>query len=218
MSGLSNFISAARAWDEPVKVQRYLVGLAADFIPFSVGMRQLATLIDPYRREQEIRIQDAKTAIQALTQAAESGIPGASAALLPQRDVWGEPILAHTALGPSQGVDDPVDQEFLRMNKYFPARPEQKIRGVQLTPEQYDDYTRTAGRYSKMLLLQDIQSPGWDQLPDELRISTMRKHLDAARESARQLMMAQYPDIMQKSTAAKAAALGMAPPTIGAAP
>ena len=104
------------------------------------------------------------------------------------------------------------------MNKYFPARPEQKIRGVQLTPEQYDDYTRTAGRYSKMLLLQDIQSPGWDQLPDELRISTMRKHLDAARESARQLMMAQYPDIMQKSTAAKAAALGMAPPTIGAAP
>lgn len=190
MSGLSNFIDAARNWDQ--NGTRYLRNMAADFIPFSVGMKQMATQIDPY-----VRIQN--DTIEAL----KSHIPFASTDLTPRRDVWGEPIISHTSLGPSQAVPDRVDDELIRLNKYYPANAKKSIMGVPLTEGQYDDYVRISGRYSKMQLLHDMNSDYWASADDETKIAMVKADVEAGREQARDAIMGSDPTIWQRATMLK---------------
>lgn len=190
MSGLSNFINAARHWD--TDGEKYLRGLATDFIPFSVGMRQMATLVDPYSRQQ-----------RDLLSAARANVPFVSQQDFPRRDVWGEPIQSHTSLGPSPVVNDPVDQEWLKIGKEFPAPPRRDIRGVKITDQQYDDLSRIGGRYAKMLLEHDISMAGWDQNDPETKLQIMKTDVQTAREAARNAIMAEDPTIWQRATAIK---------------
>lgn len=190
MSGLSKFIDAARHYS--TGGERYLRGLAVDFIPFSVAMRQMTQLTDPYVRQQNN-----------LIDAAKAVTPGLSQDLLPRRNVWGEPILSHTSLGPSEAVDDPVDIELQRLNKYYPAPFRHDINGVKLTDQQYDDFVRIGGRYAKMQLLHDMQSPYWPTMDDESKIEMIKSDISTARDQARTAIMAADPTIWQRATAIK---------------
>lgn len=190
MSGISNFINAVKNWD--TDGERYIRGLATDFIPFSVGMRQMATLTDPYARQQ-----------RTLIEAAKANIPGLSQEDFPRRDVWGEPIQSHTSLGPSPVVNDPVDQEWLKIGREYPAPPRRDIRGVKITDQQYDDLSRIGGRYAKMLLEHDISMAGWDQNDPETKLQIMKTDVQTAREAARNAIMAEDPTIWQRATAIK---------------
>jgi hypothetical protein len=189
--GLSNFIDAARHWDRDG--DRYLRNLPADFIPFSIGLQQITTLSDPYRRE-----------VRSMLDVARAHIPGLSRGLFPVRDIWGEPIESHTALGPSQANHDPATQALLDA-EYYPAKIERKVRGVDLSDQQYDDLARISGRMARMRVNAMVNSPGFAIMPRELRAEQIRQVITNSREAARSMIMMQNPDIIEQATANKIA-------------
>ena len=88
-----------------------------------------------------------------------------------------------------------------------PAWPERKIRGVQLTDSQYDDYARIAGRMAKLQLDRIVPSPGFSQMPETVQREVIQKTISGAREVARTQVMMRNPEIINQATAAKTAAL-----------
>ena len=189
--GLSNFIDAARHWDRDGG--RYLRNLSADFIPFSIGLQQITTLSDPYRRE-----------VRSMLDVARAHIPGLSRGLFPVRDIWGEPIESHTALGPSQANHDPATQALLDA-EYYPAKIERKVRGIDLSDQQYDDLARISGRMARMRVNAMVNSPGFAIMPRELRAEQIRQVITNSREAARSMIMMQNPEIIEQATANKIA-------------
>jgi len=189
--GLSNFIDAARHWDRDGG--RYLRNLGADFIPFSVGLSQVTSLTDPYRRE-----------VRSMLDVARAHIPGMSRGLFPVRDIWGEPIESHTALGPSQANNDPATKALLDAG-YYPGKLERKIRGVELSDQQYDDFTRIGGRMARMRMNALANTPGFAQMPKQVQSEKIKDIIESAREGARSMILMQNPDIIEKANTAKLA-------------
>lgn len=173
---------------------RKLAGTAVPTI-----MAQGARLEDPYLREANSIFE----AIQART-------PGLSAALLPRRDIWGEPIALEGALGPdflspiyeSKIKNDPTNQELLTL-KIWPSKLEKQIRGVELTPDQYDDFQRVAGRFAKFSVDSIVKQPGWGDLPEFARKEIIGRTITNSRETGRQWMLMTYPNILKDATDAK---------------
>ena len=174
----------------------------SSFVPFSVGAAQIARTIDPYTRQ-------ART----ITDAMLRKIPFASESLEPMRDIWGEPlpnktspIPGLTAIYESKINNDPVNQRMVALGM-GPALPERKIRGIPLTDQQYDDYSRIGGRLAKSRLNQIITAPGFAQQPESAQKEIISKTISAAREQARSLIMMQDPTIIQRAIANKTASL-----------
>lgn len=171
-SGVSNFVDAARNWDKP-EGERYVRNMATAFIPFSVGLSQVARLVDPYQRQ-----------VRSIVDAARAKIPEESTELLPRRDVWGNPMPSRLMISPSQITNDPVDQELDRLGKY-PRQPDRKIVGVPLTDQQYDDYSRLAGQQAHMALRAMFASPDWNSVPDGQKIIVIDRAIEKARSDVR---------------------------------
>jgi hypothetical protein len=106
--------------------------------------------------------------------------------------------------------NDPVNRQFQSLG-YVPDYPPETIRGVHLTPEQYDDYVRVAGRLSKIQLDSLVNAPQWNAIPDESKLSLMKATIQKGRDIAQnQIMMKSLGsenDIIRKATDAKAAKL-----------
>jgi hypothetical protein len=91
-----------------------------------------------------------------------------SETLFPRRDVWGEEIPNPQALG-AAGLtaiymtrisNDPVNRAMLDLG-IAPAKVEKKIRNVELTEQEYDDFARLSGRMAKMRLDTIVKSADW---------------------------------------------------------
>jgi hypothetical protein len=179
--------------------------LTAFAVPFSVGMSQIARAVDPYTREARTIVSEAM-----------SKVPWLSQTLLPRRDIWGEPIpnkdvfgvAGLSAIYESRVNNDPVNQALLRLN-IFPSLPERRIRGVMLTDQQYDDYSRVAGRLTKARLNAIVAQPGFTSLPNYAQTQMIENTIRTARESARSLVMMQsvggQNDIVREALATKRA-------------
>lgn len=195
MGGFSNLIEAVKHWD--TKGEQYIRGLSTSFIPGSVGLSQIAKMVDPYQRH-----------ASSITEAAMAKIPWLSRELMPHRDVFGEPMASHTPITVSKVNNDPVIQEMLRM-QVWPHEVGKTIRGVKLTEQQYDDYARIAGKNAKQQLDNLVLRPNWQQIPGHLRRQIMQKTVTGAREQARQTVMQMYAhtpnDIMAQAHATKEA-------------
>jgi hypothetical protein len=195
LSGPSNLITAVQ--DPDRYGQRYIQRFVGTVVP--TGVAQIAQTQDPYLRE-------ARTIIDGI----KARLPGLSQTLLPRRDIWGQPIQLGGGLGPdlvspiyeSRLNNDPVNQTLLRLG-VFPARTPRKIRGVELTDEQYDDFARLAGTTTKMRLDQIVSMPGFASLPDFAQRELVTKTIERARETARSMMMMQNPDIINSAMEAK---------------
>jgi hypothetical protein len=199
-SGLSNFVEAARQYDNPVIAEKYLRGLATDFLPFSVGMSQVARLVDPYARQ-----------VNSFTDAFKNKIPFVSESLLPMRDVWGNPIKSSTILSKSTAVHDPVNDALMALD-FKLAPPQRSITGVRLTPQQYDDYSRIAGRMAHIQLDALVRTPGFQSLIQTqpgVATKTIQGIVKGARERARSMVKMQSVgsenDIVKQATANKMA-------------
>lgn len=124
-------------------------------------------------------------------------------------DVWGQPLPPYGT--PRSWVDDPVNQEASRLGLYL-GFPSQKIRGVQLTGDQYAQYVQTSGRMAHMQLQNLVSSSGWDAVPDAAKLQEMKSVIRDSREASAAAIMLQARgtphDIIQQATAAKAAASG----------
>lgn len=168
---------------------RYIRNQIASFVPNTLA--QSARRQDPYMRE-------TRTVIDAI----KARVPGYSETLPPKIDIWGEPMPNQEALG-GKGVtgiyvkkmnEDPVNKALLALN-ITPGAVDKKIRNVELTPEQYEFYARTAGRMTKMRLDVIVNSPDWQNWPPEAKVSVLQGVISGCRETARGATMAKWPTI-----------------------
>jgi hypothetical protein len=189
MRGITSLIDAARHWDRDGA--KYMRNLSTEFIPFSIGMRQIASLTDPVWRS-----------VRSEMDALRAHIPGMSQSLFPVRDLWGQPMAGGSMMSWSPAVNDPATIA-LQKAEYYPARPERKIRGVELTDQQYDDFTRIAGRDAKMRINAMISNPGFDLIPKQIRQEQLKNAMEGGRDMARTVILMQYPDIMKQALATK---------------
>lgn len=181
----------------------FIKGFIANWLPYSVGMSQVARQIDPYQREtKETDFWDG------LSDTIKAKTPFLSQDLMPRRDMFGEAI---PQSGTLQTYDsDPVVEEMDALG-FGIGRPERKIRGIPLTNEQYDDFSRIAGRLTKMQLNGIVAVPGFSSFPAETRMDMMKSAITDARETARSLIMMQSMggpnDLVRAGLAAKTAGL-----------
>jgi hypothetical protein len=187
-----------RAVEDPGRYgESYIRNFLAQFVPFSVGSAQIARAMDPYTRE-------ART----ITDAMRAKIPGLSESLMPRRDIWGEPMPSRDALL-APGVTaiymqkishDPVNIALAEMGIGI-KNPIRKIRNVELTDQQYDDFARISGQMSKQRLDVIVRSPDWQTWPAHIRQTVVTAVIDKSREAARGMMMMKYPQIVVDATA-----------------
>jgi hypothetical protein len=149
---------------------KFISQMVGSAVPAAIA--QVGQMEDPVTRE-------ARTIIDAL----KARIPLLREELPPRRDLWGEPVL-QTDIGPIQtnaASNDPVTtlMNDLGVTK---ARPQRKIQGVDLTPQQYDDYARIGGRMAKIMLDQEL--PYLRQMPVGLAKKQISDTINKARELA----------------------------------
>lgn len=152
---------------------------------------QEARTEDPYLRE-------ARTLVDSL----KSRIPGVSQTLMPKRDLWGNEIVREGALGPdrvspiyqSTVKDDPIAREMLRLGNWK-SPVERTIQGVDLTPEQHDEYAKISGRLTRTAL-QFVGAPGWESMPDFGKRQAIDDAFTASRRMAEGYMLAAHQDLL----------------------
>lgn len=196
MRGLKDMLDAVYHPEE--YGEKYVRGFALNWLPFSVGMGQMARTVDPSQREYYDIFEQAK----AKTLYSDE--------LQPRRDRFGEVI-------PNGGdldiyKNDPVVNRMESLNMGI-GRLDKKIRGVQLSEQQYDDYSKLAGRMAKMRLNNYVSIPGTAQLPAEIQMKAIQATIDDSREKARRILMMNNPDIIRKALQAK---MGVKTPQIPA--
>jgi len=157
-------------------------GELASFGPYSVGSGQIAAFNDPYLRE-----------VRSVMDGIKYRIPGMRETLLPKRDIFGQPQYNpayHSILRMSPVASDPVTLELDRLGIY-PATLPNRIGGIQLTPELYDEYQAKAGAYARAAVEGYIQHPGWHNLPQFIQEQTLRAQITAAHKRAAAQIQAQ---------------------------
>jgi len=188
----------------------YVRNFLSSFIPYSVGMSQLARATDPYSRQ-------ARTMMDAV----RAKVPGLSEALFPRRDIWGEPMPSGdaliapgvTAIYATRMSSDPVNQAMINLG-IGPAPVEREIRNVKLTDEQYDDFARIAGRMTKMRLDAIVRSPDWQMWPNATKHDVIEETIRQSREAARGNMMQRYPQIAKEAAQGRIARATQTPEAI----
>jgi hypothetical protein len=212
LRGATNLVQAAV---DPTRYgESYINQLIGSFIPFGGLMGQVARAEDPLMR-------DTRSFADSLLARVPShiGIPFTNVqvplpwtgreSLFPRRDRWGEPITEEN-FGPlaTRGVSDDfvnATMEKLQINKDPPQR---EINNVKLNQQQYDDYSRLAGRMSKMML-DDILTPAFTkQTAPGIQIKMINTIIDKARKMAAKKVLVDSigtgdDDILQKSIALK---------------
>ncbi len=196
--GVSDMVEAIKSEGSGgKKAAQYVRNLASNFVPFSVGQSQIAHLLDPYMRRANGFIEQ----VQAKT-------PFLSESLTVRRDIFGEPLASHMIVTPTRVNDDPSIKAMQAAN-IWPREVDRKIRGVELTPQQLDDYARIAGRKFKMNLDGFVHSPEYAAMPGHLRRDMIQDMLTQDREAARQTVIAASAgtsnDILVKARAKKEA-------------
>lgn len=97
------------------------------------------------------------------------------------RGVWGDPIPPY---GPRiDYFNDPVTQAAEHVGLYL-SLPSDKIRGVQLNPQQYDDYVRISGRLAHMRLQELIGTSAFQNEQPTQQLKDMTGERNAARREA----------------------------------
>lgn len=199
LRGASDLIQAAT--DPDRYGDKYIQNVLSSVVPSIVS--QAASAEDPVLRQ-------ARTTIDSL----KARIPGLREDLLPKRDVWGEPIISGGSLGPdfvspvylSKMNNDPVNQALVRL-RISPSAPDRKITGVELSDQQYDDYSKIGGRLMKMRLNAVVASPGFSSLPEQYQVKSITKIVDQSMEQARSIIKMKYPQIPHDAYLNKVAGL-----------
>ena len=99
---------------------------------------------------------------------------------------------------------DPVNIEMVRLG-LGPAVLERKIRNIDLTDQEYDDFSRLAGRLAKQRLDALVSSETYGMFSDAQKALAITGMIESNREAARGYMMARYPHIPQDAANAKRA-------------
>jgi hypothetical protein len=172
MRGIKDALDAAYHPDE--YGERYLHDFATNWLPFSVGLGQVDRAIDPFERQTDKSFFDALRA----------KIPGVSEGLYPRRDSFGQPIMNGSTYESYKA--DPVIQRLDALHMGI-GKLEDKINGVKLTGQQYDDYAKQAGNLTHVMLGNLVQQ-GLQFMPPGEQVLQIKRTVETAREIARNLV------------------------------
>lgn len=191
MRGPSDLLKALED-PESKGAQYYINHELAAFAPFSVFQGQFARSVDPYMRQAD-----------GLLETLKANTPYVSESLRPKLDLWGDPIPSRTGLWGSaiweiEMNDDRLAREMHRIG-YFPAPQYKTIKGVELTPEQQDEYHTIAGHMARERMNTLLNADIWPQLQDWQKRDLLRENMKGAMNTASGAMMSKYPDIVQKA-------------------
>jgi hypothetical protein len=186
--------------------ESYIRNYLSAFVPFSVGLGQIGRAADPYQR-------DTRTLIDTIRNKIPGHLDSYFDKELPvRRDIWGEPLPSRTALG-GAGVSaiyeqrvnsDPVNQAMWKVG-VFPGTVQRKIMNVDLTPEQYDDYARLAGRMAKMRLDKMVLSPQFQSWTPSHQHDVMMEVIKQSRSVAQEAIKHQDRTIITRAHLQKTA-------------
>jgi hypothetical protein len=191
MQGLSDLIQAKT---DPVRYgKKYVANLGASFIPFSSGASQWASVMDPEQRT-----------TNNLVDVMKSKVPWLRETLYPVRDWKGLPLAnSREELGAviknRQVNVDPIDQEMSAL-QIHPTKVEGQIKGVQLTPDQYDRYQTTAGVLTQTALTALIKEPAFQQMPAMMRETQIKATIESTRKAAETKMLIENGGALLKQT------------------
>lgn len=180
LKGASDLVLALR--DPDRYAERWVESAAGSVVP--AGVAQVARSRDPVLRE-----------AHTLTDAVMSRIPGLREQLPVRRTLFGEPASRGTTgsaaldlanpLYTSEESQDPAMRELSRLEVSI-RRPDQKLDGLQMTPDEYDQMARETGAGARELVQRVMQEPGYAKLPDEEKRLQMRQAFERARAMARE--------------------------------
>ena len=163
--------------------ERYIQSFITNWLPYSVGLGQVAREVDPFSRE-----------AHGIIEAAQAKIAGLSSQLHPRYDMFGNPIPSGgsipAAMTANRYKNDPVVNALQSLDIGV-GRLSKKIRGVQLSGQQFDDYSRIAGRYTKARLDAFVNNPGFSKIPTFAKVETIHKIITTSREEAAKVVMSQ---------------------------
>lgn len=191
LRGLSE---AARTLNDPDRFgERYIQQLAGTIVPTLGAQITRAGL--PGIVEGDPVLRDVRSIYDKLC----SRAPGCSTTLPPRRNIWGEPIVLGGGIGPdimspiyTKNVKlDPVSDEILRLG-VAQQMPSRQIGGVELTPQEYDEYNKISGRSAKRELSKLIERSDYKSAsdgPDGLKALAIKKVFAATRDDARKRIL-----------------------------
>lgn len=218
LSGVFDFMAAIDPNNPTSDPGKYLSNLTGGLVPFSSFSRNLAAANDPIARDaktvvygEDLKIDPVASYLQSTIDKIKRGIPGLSDTLPPMRDLWGEPINRASGLGwawdfvspvaSRADKPDPVTQAIIdnRIQISFPPR---NIEGVQLTAQEYDQFSELAGKGAKEYLDQLVASPSFKQMsdgPDGMKAEIIKNVINNFRDQARQEMMMRNPELRDRA-------------------
>lgn len=99
---------------------------------------------------------------------------------------------------------DPVTDAYARLGK-SPGYPPEKLRGVKLTPEQYEEYQKSYGQLTYRAISHVVTMPGFQKLPASRQEELIRKQHAAAARAATDRFLAHHHELIPKIVEAKRA-------------
>lgn len=164
---------------------RYMVNEASTLVPYSSGISQTASMLDPHQRQ-----------VKTMLDAVKNRIPGERETLFPVRDWMGRPVANDRegwgAFIKNRAINsDPVNLEAQTLG-LNPTKPHDSIGGVKLTDKQYDEYQTLAGALTYPTLNAMVSQPGWHDLPAYSREQMFMSTIHAARKQAEAAMQGAY--------------------------
>jgi hypothetical protein len=183
-----DFANIGKAIADPEREgPRWLAGVIGGVVPFSAGLSQINRhLLDPHLKE-------VRPGLEGITDNIAARIPFMSDRLYDRRDMFGEQIPTRGFQDVTQYANDPTVQWLNRIQTGAAKMP-RTLDGVRLSPMQYDDLSRVAGRMSKNFL--DQVRPQLDGLPRGIQVMEVNRLIGQARHMARQMLFMNYPQLM----------------------
>lgn len=192
--GFQSLENLFEAMHDEKKATAFVASEASSFIPFSSMVSQTASIADPYMRN-----------VKTLWDGLKYRVPGARETLAPKRGWDGQPVenpQYGSVIRARTAITDPVDQELARLQIHA-APPPDRIGGVKLPPQLYDQYQATAGPFARAALERLVANPNWPNMPPYLRAQAMRETITATRKKAQAAMMMAHPELIQAGVQAK---------------
>lgn len=125
----------------------------------------------------------------------------------PKRDMWGQIItrdggvlgdgMAGRLLSPSKSTSadrDKLTEDLIKLELKLPP-PSKTLRGVELTPGQYDEWSAMRGGVLRDVLSALHESPGVDAMPDFLKREMFARAINKVRTAATDAFLAGHPEI-----------------------
>lgn len=209
ISGIADLFSAMK---DPGRFGQGYINplLTALATPASVGMSQIAHQIDPYEREistggENVRPgmtnnQIAQVALNnelnRLKKQWMRGVPFASTYLEPQIDLFGQPVPTRDFYGvyALKAQQDPVFQVLDKL-KYFPAPIPKRIGAYNLPETTHTELAVKSGVLMHQAMLRTISKPNFNNFNPLLQHKLLQINVQSARQQARMIIQAKYPEI-----------------------